>query len=287
MDLYVFAFALAAAFFFALALILTQFGLRHAPPLRGAAVSVPVAACLFIIAAPLTIEWAAWDWRAVSVFAGVGLLFPVLVTLLTFQSNLYVGPNVTGAVGNLAPIVAVVLAVFFLAETPGWPQIAGLVVIVGGVSLIFLSRGGGGKWPLWAILLPLGGAIIRGVVQPAVKLGLDFWPNPFAAVTIGYLVSAIVMLAVSIQRDGWPYRGMPRFALLWFASVGLCNGMAVFTMYAALDKGSVSDVAPLVAVYPVITLALSVVILRGVKLSAWLAAGVAVTVLGVVLLLAG
>ena len=39
--------------------------------------------------------------------------------------------------------------------------------------------------------------------------------------------------------------------------VGLLNGLAVLTMYAALARGPVAVVAPLVACYPLATLAFS------------------------------
>jgi hypothetical protein len=42
---------------------------------------------------------------------------------------------------------------------------------------------------LWMLLLPLPAAI-RGIVQPIIKLGLERWPNPIAAVVVGYAVSS-------------------------------------------------------------------------------------------------
>ena len=47
--------ALASAVCFALALVLTQFGLRTMAPLTGAAIAVPTTALLFLVISP----WAA------------------------------------------------------------------------------------------------------------------------------------------------------------------------------------------------------------------------------------
>ena len=75
--------------------------------------------------------------------------------------------------------------------------------------------------------------------------------------------------------------------VLWFAVIGLSNGLAVIAMYAALNRGSVTLVSPLVATYPLITLLLSAALLRSVRVGLKLVLGVAGTVAGVGLLMAG
>jgi len=55
-------------------------------------------------------------------------------------------------------------------------------------------------------------------------------------------------------------------------------------MYAALNRGQVSVVSPLVATYPLFTLALSAIFLREEKFGARVLLGVALTVAGVVVL---
>jgi drug/metabolite transporter (DMT)-like permease len=70
-------------------------------------------------------------------------------------------------------------------------------------------------------------------------------------------------------------------------AVGFCNGLAVLLIYAALARGPVTLVAPLFAAYPLVTLALSRLLLRHEPFGPRLALGVAATVAGVVLLIAG
>ncbi|MBV8108320.1 MAG: EamA family transporter, partial [Hyphomicrobiales bacterium] len=82
-----------------------------------------------------------------------------------------------------------------------------------------------------------------------------------------------------------PEQSFNRRGALWFAAVGLCNGCAVLSMYSALGRGPVSLVSPLIATYPLVTLLLSVRFLKRERIDARLAAAVAVTVGGVVLLL--
>jgi drug/metabolite transporter (DMT)-like permease len=69
--------------------------------------------------------------------------------------------------------------------------------------------------------------------------------------------------------------------------VGLCNGGAVLTLYAALAAGPVALVAPLVATYPLVTLALARLLPNRAALPPAALAGIAATVAGVMLLLSG
>ena len=282
------ALALAAAFFYGLALVLTQLGLRRLPPLGGASISVPTAAAMFLVLAPFAIDFTDFDAAALAVFAIVGLLFPGTVTLLIFAGNVRMGPNITGAIGNLTPLFAVAIAVVVLGESFGPAQAAGMAVVIVGVSLLTLSRGRmSTSWPLWVIMLPLAAAAVRGVVHPAVKWGLLSWPDPLAAVTVGYLISAVVLLSVARIR-GRAHTGHRDAASIgWFAAVGISNGLAVLLTYAALAVGEVSLVSPLIATYPLVTLIISAAIVRSVAWNGRMVLGVLATVAGVAIILAG
>jgi drug/metabolite transporter (DMT)-like permease len=215
-------------------------------------------------------------------------LYPAAVTVLTFQANRQVGPNVAGAVGNLAPVFAVAFAAIVLGAPPRLWDVGGIAIIVIGVTVLAAGRRGsigGGSWSRLALLAPLGAALIRGVIQPGVKIGLETWPDPYAAALVSYVVSATVVLSVSLWRDPvGPFTG-DRRGIGWFVAVGVCNGLAVLTMYMALAGGAVAAVAPLVASYPVATLVFSALLLGHVVLNFRIVLGVAVTVVGVALLL--
>ena len=185
--------------------------------------------------------------------------------------------------GNLAPVFAVLGAIALLAQIPSPAQALGLVAIAAGVAGLSLARGGTHHhWPLAAAVLPLAAAAIRGLVQPATQWGLAHWPSPLAAAAIGYAVSSALVLLTTPRS---PRNSAP--ALAWFAAVGLCNGGAVLTLYAALAAGPVVLVAPLVATYPLITLTLAAILPGGTRPDRATLAGIAATVAGVMLLLAG
>ena len=112
--------ALGAAFCFALALILTQYGLRTVPVLALAALYDRRLDGPGLAAALLFVDWRGFDAGAAAIFAAVGCIFPVVVSILAVRSNERLGPAVAGAAGNVTPLFAVLFAVLFLGERLGW-----------------------------------------------------------------------------------------------------------------------------------------------------------------------
>jgi len=279
--------ALGAAFCFALALILTQFGLRTMPSWRSPLYSIGGALVVAWFAAILFVDWRTFNLDAALIFAGVGCIFPVVVSILAVRSNERLGPAVAGAVGNVTPIFAVLGAVLFLGEHLGLLQLAGLAMVVGGVALLALRGGTGGRhWSVWVLGLPLAAALVRGAIQPAIKTGLALWPEPLAAAAIGYALSSVVIVSL-VGRRALREGPAIRSGVLWFVAVGFANGSATFLLYAALGLGSITVVAPLVALFPLMGVVMSWIFLRGEQLHAIGLLGILVSVGGVILLLLG
>jgi drug/metabolite transporter (DMT)-like permease len=288
MDPAVVALALGAAASIGLSLVLTQIGLRYLSPLRGACTSVPSTALAYLALSAVLLDASGFRTGSAALFALAGCLFPAAVTILTFEGNRRVGPAITGALGNLTPLFAVFIALVLLGEVPSLGQLAGMGVILSGVLLIIgAPRDKPHVGFGWALALLLAAAFIRGLVQPVVKLGLEHWPNPFAATLIGYVVSALTLLAVGYGREGAAILPFGRPGWPWFVPVGLLNGLGVLMLYAALARGPVAVVAPLVACYPLATLAFGRLLFGTGGLTLGAGLGVAVTVAGVVLLLRG
>lgn len=282
------ALALAAVACLGLSLVLTQIGLRYLSPLRGACISVPSSALAYLMLATVLFDKSGFRAGGALLFALAGCLFPAAVTLLTFEGNRRAGPAITGALGNLSPLFAVLIALVLLGEVPSLGQLSGMAVILAGVLFIVgapraMPQGGFG-WAIWLLLLA---AFIRGLVQPVVKLGLEAWPSPFAATLIAYLMSAAIILVAGVLLEGRAILPLRSRGWAWFVPVGWLNGAAVLAIYAALARGPVAVVAPLVACYPLATLAFSRLLLGSGGLPLGAGLGVAITVAGVVLLLLG
>jgi drug/metabolite transporter (DMT)-like permease len=277
--------ALASMFGLGAGFVLTQFGLRWMVPWLGAAISIPTSTLLFWCLAPFYVDPSESNMKAIVLFAFVGLFFPGTVALLNFESNRLMGPNIAGALSSMTPVFAVVLAVVILGERVRTPQLLALAAIVVGIALMYRVHGNLSGRSLWLLALPVAASAIRGVIQPIVKFGFEWWANPIAAVVVSYTVSSAVLIVSALARAGATVPEIDHRGALWFAAVGLCNGLSVLAMYGALEYGPVAIISPLIASYPLVTLLLSRVFLRKEGLRPQLVGGVTATVCGVVWLL--
>jgi len=265
---------------FGSALVTAKFGLRSLDARAGAAISIPTATVLLVLAAPYALDVSGFTLAAALIFAAVGIFFPAVVTLLTFAANDRLGPSVTGTVSSTAPLFALAAAFAFLGERIPARALVATAGVVAGVALLSWRGGAIMRRALW---LPLAGAALRGIVQVAAKAGLALWPSPFAASLIGYSVSTVTVTLAARGRQ----RSRERSALLWFMATGLLNGLAVLLMYAALSAAPVSLVAPLLAGYPLVTLLLGAAVLREEALGVRSVAGALLIAGGIAYLVAG
>jgi drug/metabolite transporter (DMT)-like permease len=207
-------------FGFGAGFVLTQFGLRWMQPWLGVAISILTSTLLFWCLAPFFVDPSDGDLRAVILFACVGLFFPGAAALLNFESNRLLGPNIAGALSSMTPVLAIVI----LGESIRGPQILALAAIVVGISLMYRVHVNLSAHSLWLMALPLTAAAIRGMVQPIVKFGFEWWSNPIAAVVVSYTVSSAVLIFSALARASGTIPEIDHRGALWFAAVGLCNG---------------------------------------------------------------
>ena len=286
------AYALVAAALFGAALVTTQFGLRHMDALAGAKVSIPSAAASLWLLLPLR-GLDGWNTQGAGVFLALGLFFPVAVTLLAYEANRRMGPTIAGAIGSTAPLFAVLGAVLFLGETLGFTQVVATAAIVcGSVVLVWRRQSNQSsdgssmmRGTAWISSVAWLAAALRALAQVIAKAGLLLWPNPYAAVVLGYSVSAGAIWIIAAFSRRPQSRVYTRRGIAWFVLTGLFNSAAVLALYTALDGGTVNVVSPIAATYPLFTLLLNAVVLREERLSARTIGGVALMVAGVVVLL--
>jgi drug/metabolite transporter (DMT)-like permease len=277
--------ALAAAAGLGAAMITTRQGLRYASPAAGAAIGVPSSTLVFWCLAPFLLDTGGFNLAAAGMFALVGLFFPAAVTLLTYTGNQRMGPTITSSISCTTPLFALSGAIVFLGEELSAGNMLGTAAIV--LGMLALSWSGDARarnWPLWAIALPFAAAALRALAQVLTKAGLALWASPYAAGLIGYTVSAVVILAATRLRAA--HQPADRRATPWFVATGMLNGASLFLMYTALAEGKVALVSPIVATYPLFTLALSLLLLRQERVPPRVALGAVLTVAGVAVLLA-
>jgi drug/metabolite transporter (DMT)-like permease len=277
--------ALLSAACFGGALVVVHFGLRHAPSHAGARISLTTTSLLWLLLAPALLDLTAWHAGAAAIFVLVGLFYPAAVTVLAYRSNRLIGPTLTGTISSTTPLFATALAVLFLGERLTLPIGAGVLVVVGALVLM-AWRPQTRLSPGWRIALPLSCAALRALAQALSKLGLTFWPNPFAATFIGYTVSAAAIWGVPRTHErAQAVRWLAAFP--WFAVTGALNGCGLLLLNHALQDGRLSVVAPLAALYPLFTMLFSAAFIRTEVLTRRTIGGALLAVSGVVLLVSG
>ncbi|QWG18626.1 EamA family transporter [Bradyrhizobium sediminis] len=89
------------------------------------------------------------------------------------------------------------------------------------------------------------------------------------------------------MREGTFVAKAPASGISWFAVTGIVNGLATLSMFSAVRHGPITLVAPIVAVYPLVTVLLSMIMLKHIVITARIVGGTVLTVAGVALVLAG
>ena len=275
--------ALLSSICFGSALVVGHVGLRYTSPLMGGTISITFSTVLWILLSPVFGDLSAWHLGGAIVFVIVGTFYPAAVMALTYESNRTIGPTLTGAVSSTTPVFASAAAVLFLGETLTSSVILGGLVTVTGLALLALREPVRAA-PGWRLLLPLSGALLRGIAQMATKFGLLMWPSPFTAALVSYSTSTIVMWGVC-SRTSNRGSGLTLTSIMWFVAVGTLNGSAVLLSYYALHHGSVAVVSTIISTYPLFTLLLSAAFLKSEKLTAKTALGVGTVIVGIITIL--
>jgi len=280
------AFALLSSLCFGIAHVTARIGLRRLDARAGAAISVPSAALLFIVAAPFALDLSQFSATAALLFVVVGVFFPAVVTLLNFRSNELLGATATSTVSGTTPLFALVAAALLLDEKiPARAAVAAAGVVLG-IALLSWNPGGVRRQFIgWPLLVPLAGAVVRALAQVGARAALLLWPNPFAASLIGYAVSSAAVISAD-RLAGAERRKLTAHSVTWFGVTGALNGGAVLLMYLALTAAPVALVAPIVAAYPLVTLLVGAIVLHDEAVTLPRLAGAAVTVGAIVYLVA-
>lgn len=219
----------------------------------GTIVNVATTAALLWLASPLFLVPETLWTRAALLFAIAGLIVPSLSMTLHTLSVRVIGPGITAGLTSTTPVFAMVIAVAVLGEIVTGRILVGTAIVVGGIGFIALySRKGDVSWPLWAVLIPLGAALARGIAHNILKFGFGELPSPMTAALVTSTVSLVILLTINgARRQRFPRMGPGYY---WFALLGVLNAIGLVGINTALHLGSVVVVSPLIATTPVFTM---------------------------------
>ena len=223
-----------------------------------------------------------------ALFLASGLVGTALGRLAVFVGVDRVGASVNSAVISTRPLFASLLAVLALGETVTPTTVVGIVVLVGGLTALALSRGGDvGGWQPRDLLFPLAAAAAFAVGNVARKFGLDAFAGItlLEAVALNELGALVALAAYAVVAGRGDVLDAPRRTYAYFAGSGTLTAVALFSLFAALQIGRVVVVDPLAATAPLFTAVFAAVLLRDLeRVTPRLVAGAVLIVVGVVLI---
>ena len=254
--------SLAAAIIFAFGNQFSRVALRFVDSQTAVLWQIGVSVSIYWLAAPFYME--AWYWTAsvLPLLIMLGCFRPLLSANLGMAGTRILGPTINATLSAIAPLFGVALGVVLLAETLSWEIAVGSVGIVAGVILIS-SRGPSSRtWPLVALLLPIGAALVRSLSHAFSKIALEEIPSPFFIAVVAYSVSFVLALANQVRTGRPGYEAVAPEGVKWLIVTGATYGVAVLVLNMALLHGRLIVVAPIVACAPLFTLLLGAAVFR-------------------------
>ncbi|HIE89694.1 MAG TPA: DMT family transporter [Gammaproteobacteria bacterium] len=280
--------AFASAFLFAVGVQLQNLGLKYGRSQTGALISMLGSTVLFWLFSPWFLQLWYWGTSAVVIFALVGLFRPFLTSNLAIAGIRHLGPTLTSILASTAPVFAAFFAIVILGETLTIPIALGTLTIVLAIGLLARKSEAKSTWPVWALALPIGAAVLRALGHALTKLGLDIIPDPLFAGLVSYSVSLVIALGSALgQRKRTPARLRWTPGLLWFFCGGIVNGISIWSLNTALNMGEVVKIIPIVALSPVFTLLLGLFVFRRETLTLRIVLALLLIVPGVILVASG
>lgn len=277
--------ALFVAFLFALGNQCSRIALRYTDAQTAALFQIGVSTALYWLTSPFYLDASYWHSPVLPLLAAIGLFRPLLSANLGMAATRILGPTISSTLASISPLFGVALGVLLLAEALSWEVAIGTAGIVVAVVVLSWRRDAARSWPLVALLLPIGAALLRSLAHAFAKIGLETLPSPFFVALVAYSVSFPLALAndLRVRRRG-PPRSISATGLGWLILTGSIYGISVLVLNTALMSGRLIVVSPIVACSPLFTLLLGHFVFREQALSRRIAVAVLLVVPSIALI---
>jgi drug/metabolite transporter (DMT)-like permease len=252
---------------------------KELAPLWGAALRFGLASVVFI---------ALVAWRRAPLPRGRALIGSLLYGGLGFGTAFALvstsineaGPGTTQVMLALVPLLTLLLAVGQGLERFRLQSLAGSLIAVAGIGLVFVERLGGHGISL-ALLGVLAAAVVIAEANVAIKRFPHVHPLANNAVAMG--VGALMLLALSVLAgEQWaiPQQAATVVALTYVTLIG---SVVVFTLYLyVIDRWTASATSYSFLLMPLVAVVAAAIVV-GEPITPWLIAGGVLVVIGVYL----
>jgi len=227
-------------------------------------------------------------------FAVMGIMAYPLARVLNNTAITMVGASRAAPMASMQPVFAFGLAMTLLGERPNQLVSGGTLLVVVGLVLVFLTgtTNASAERVLTVkklgYLLAIAGAAAfasRDVISRHVVSGLA---DPLVTAAFALTIGGCVLLAITFRDVVNSVRRLPARYLVMCGLAGICQGLAVASLFQALSRAPVTVVSPINASGPLITLVLAHIFLRRLEsINLFLVLGTLLSVAGVVLVVLG
>jgi len=296
------AFSILAAFGFASSAVLSRQGLQAVFPLPGVMVSLIFS---FLFTGIMALLFAFSDIGSIPQAALLWILGLGIVNYFGGRTQNFLSVNLIGAsraslfVASQAPFAAL-FAVAFTGESLhllvglGTAGVVGGLIFASGTSILEGWRGD--KIFVLGYLMALGAGASYGATNVMAKQTLEVFDSPLVITMLSMLVGMLVLAPLvgastahsGVHREKRQGFSKNLWSLRWVALAGIASGIAVISLYFAVQRADVVVISPIVSSSPLITLFLAHVFLtRLERVTKRLLFGALLAVGGVVLVVIG
>jgi drug/metabolite transporter (DMT)-like permease len=288
--------ALAASVGFAGSAIFARAGMQGIKPLPSTLISLAVSSVPAVI---LALIFASSDIKALPLIALLWLLGLGAMNFLGGRALNYlaigrIGASRSSTILGATAVFSAIFAISISGERPHFLVLLGTAGVVIGLVIAtgesFHRRWSGDRQALVGYLLALAAAVSYGGATVMAKELTHAYGSPLMVSGFGLLFGLALLSPVAGRQavhDLRASRANPGFVV--FAGLsGLASAAAVISLYYAVNRGDVVVVVPVVAVSPLMTLLLAhLFIARLESITRQLVVGTALTVVGVLIVVAG
>ena len=225
--------------------------------------------------------------RAYAIFFAAGLIGSTIGRIASYTGVERVGASINVAVISTHPIFATVVAFFALGELISALQVAGVVIVVGGLVVLTVSQGGDlSGWSTRDLMIPLLGAMVYGIGSVLRRYGLTTTSAvALEGVALESTTAVIGVLAYALVRHRETITDITPRALVLFVGTGITSSLGLLFLFIGLEEGPVAIVVTLAGTSTLLTTLLSHLLLRDVeRVTRRVVVGAALVVGGVALI---
>ena len=262
-------FAIIAAFFYSLAMIMAQIGLKDTDTFSGALISMMFSFIgslfLFIYYVPIS-HFANWG---LIYFIIAGLSGPCLGRFLLYIGINRVGSSIASTLYSIKPLFSAIAAVLILSENLTKGIGAATLIMVAGLAIVSFEESGKRierSWSKKDLLFPVMAGAAYGLSQVFRKTGLNINYDPLMGVVVQNVTALSFSLTLALfRKDHQHVTVNNRKAWIVFGLSGIFSVLGQLATFYALNVGSVIIVSPLSSISPLFVIVIAGIFLRKVE----------------------